>query len=45
MKEMPEMMYQYDRDYVFNSRKFEQKFGMMPTSYQEGVSQTVRISN
>ena len=45
MREMPEMMYQYDRDYVFNSRKFEDKFGIIPTSYQEGVKQTVRMSH
>lgn len=41
MREMPEMMYQYDRDYVFNSRKFENQFGMQATPYAEGVRETV----
>lgn len=27
MREFPEMMYQYDRDYVFDSSKFEKLFG------------------
>ncbi|MEN8226595.1 MAG: NAD-dependent epimerase/dehydratase family protein [Bacteroidota bacterium] len=43
MKEMPEMMYQYDRDYVFNSDKFEQRFDMRPTPYFEGIQAIVEI--
>ncbi len=42
MKELPEMMYQYDRDYVFDSSKFEKKFGVVPTTYQEGIRQIVQ---
>lgn len=42
MREMLEMSYQYDRDTVFISKKFEQKFGMHATPYQEGVRQIVR---
>ena len=45
MREMPEMIYQYDRDYVFNSQKFENAFGMHATTYAEGVRQTVMKSN
>ncbi len=41
MREMPEMMYQYDRDYFFDSSKFEQHFGFTPTSYEKGVKATV----
>jgi nucleoside-diphosphate-sugar epimerase len=41
MKELREMLYQYDRDYVFNSDKFEKAFGMKPTPYQEGVREIV----
>lgn len=37
VKELKEMAYQYDRDYVFNSSKFEQRFGFTPTSYTEGI--------
>jgi nucleoside-diphosphate-sugar epimerase len=42
LKEMPEMMYQYDRDYFFDSSKFEKRFDFKATTYQEGVRVTVR---
>jgi nucleoside-diphosphate-sugar epimerase len=41
MKEMPEMMYQYERDYFFDSSKFEKRFNFKVTTYQEGVKSTV----
>lgn len=41
LKEMPEMMYQYERDYYFDSSKFEKRFNFNPTSYREGVKATV----
>jgi nucleoside-diphosphate-sugar epimerase len=41
MREMVEMMYQNDRDYVFNSSKFEKRFGFEPTSYLEGIKEIV----
>ena len=41
MREMPEMMYQYDRDYFFDSSKFKSRFNFTPTTYQEGVRQIV----
>ncbi len=37
MREMPEMMYQYDRDYFFDSSKFQKRFGFKPTGYETGV--------
>jgi len=37
MKEFPEMLYQYDQDYVFDSSKFEKRFGMESTPPEEGV--------
>jgi len=40
MKEMPEMMYQYDRDYFFDSSKFTSRFGIKATPYEEGVRVT-----
>jgi nucleoside-diphosphate-sugar epimerase len=43
MKEMPEMMYQYDRDYFFDSLKFDKRFNFKTTTYQEGVKNTVRV--
>jgi len=42
MKEMPEMMYQYDRDYVFDSSKFEKQFNFRPTSYEDGINTIVQ---
>lgn len=42
LKEMPEMMYQYDRDYFFDSSKFEKRFKFIPTTYAEGVRNTVK---
>jgi hypothetical protein len=42
MKELAEMMYQYDRDYVFNSDKFEKRFDFVPTAYLEGIRTIVR---
>ncbi len=42
MREMVEMMYQYDRDYVFNSDKFEQQFDFKPTPYIKGIREIIR---
>lgn len=41
MREMVEMMYQYEKDYVFVSDKFEQKFNFKPTPYQQGIKQII----
>jgi len=42
MKEMVEMIYQYERDYVFDSRKFESRFDLEPTPYREGIKHIVK---
>ncbi len=44
LKEMPEMMYQYDRNYLFDSSKFEKRFKFVPTAYAQGVKLTVQNS-
>ena len=41
MREMPEMMYQYDRDYFFDSSKFNKYSNFTPTTYEMGVKQIV----
>jgi nucleoside-diphosphate-sugar epimerase len=41
MKEFVEMLYQYDRDYIFNSDKFEQAFEFEVTPYSEGLKTIV----
>lgn len=42
MKEMNEMMYQYDKSYNFDSSKFEKRFNIQPTSYIEGIKEVVK---
>jgi nucleoside-diphosphate-sugar epimerase len=42
MKEIVEMMYQYDRDYVFDSSKFEKHFDFKPTPYSQGIKEVVK---
>lgn len=41
MRETYEMLYQWDRDYSLNSSKFEKRFNILATSYQEGAKHTV----
>ena len=41
LAEMPEMMYQYDRPYVFDSSKFNEKFNFESTPNREAVRQTL----
>ncbi len=42
MKELKEMAYQYDRDYFFNSSKFNKRFNYTPITPEEGVKNLVR---
>jgi len=37
MREFPEMMYQFDRDYVLDSSKFEKRFGFGATPPEDGI--------
>ncbi len=37
MREFPEMLYQNDRDYIFDSSKFEKRFGMKAISPEAGI--------
>lgn len=41
MRNLVEMLYQYDRHYVFDSGKFERRFGIPPTPYAEGIREVV----
>ena len=41
MREFPEMLYQYDQDYFFDSGKFTDRFGVKATSPQEGIQAMV----
>ena len=42
MKELHEMLYQNDRHYVFDSGKFERRFGIQATPYREGIRRIVQ---
>ncbi|MCU7552398.1 NAD-dependent epimerase/dehydratase family protein [Chitinophagaceae bacterium LB-8] len=42
LKELKEMVYQYELDYVFDSSKFEERFQYKPVSPQEAVAYVVR---
>jgi nucleoside-diphosphate-sugar epimerase len=42
VKELKEMTYQYDREYVFDSSKFEKRFSFKPVSYSEGIKAMVQ---
>lgn len=42
LREVGEMLYQDEADYVFDSSKFEQRFAFTPTPYEQGIRETVR---
>ena len=42
--EVYEMLYQYDRDYIFDSSKFEHEFNFQPKSYPEGIKISVQAT-
>jgi nucleoside-diphosphate-sugar epimerase len=42
MKELYEMRYQADRDFFFDSSKFEKYFNVKPTTYQDGVKEILK---
>ncbi|HKI89299.1 MAG TPA: NAD-dependent epimerase/dehydratase family protein [Draconibacterium sp.] len=42
MRELKEMLYQFDRDYEFDSSKFETIFNITPTSMEQGIKQVVK---
>lgn len=41
LREFREMIYQYDRDYFFDSSRFLNRFDFKPTTYREGIRSTV----
>ena len=42
MRELAEMLYQNERDYLFDSSKFERRFAFTPTPYADGIRACVR---
>lgn len=45
MRELKEMLYQYEQDYFFDSSKFETRFGWSAISYDEGIKITTDAAN
>lgn len=44
LREVHEMMYQYNNDYVFNSEKYERVFGdVSPMPYEQGIAKTAQF--
>ena len=43
MKELYEMLYQYEFDYYFESSKFENHFNFIPTLYEKGIKELVSL--
>ena len=41
MREFPEMLYQYEQDYIFDSSKFEKRFGITATPPVTGIKQLI----
>jgi nucleoside-diphosphate-sugar epimerase len=41
VRELPEMLYQNEYDYIFDSSKFENYFHVTPTSYEKGIADTI----
>ena len=41
MREFPEMLYQGEMDYVFDSSKIEKEFGLLPVNPEEGIREMV----
>jgi len=41
MRELAELLYQWDRPYVFDHRKFERAFGAQVTPHERAVAATV----
>ncbi len=42
IKEISDISYQSDRDYFFDSSKFEKRFGISPTPFAIGIRETVK---
>lgn len=41
MRELGEMLYQFERDFVMDSSRFQQDFGIVPTPQEESIRQTL----
>ena len=42
IKELTEMLYQYEDDYIFDSSKFDKKFDFSPTPYEIGIEESIK---
>jgi nucleoside-diphosphate-sugar epimerase len=42
-KELSEMTYQYEQDYIFSSSKFEKRFGYTPVTPEDGIARLIKL--
>jgi nucleoside-diphosphate-sugar epimerase len=42
LRETMEMLYQFERDYRFDSSKMERAFGLTPTAYRDGIAAALK---
>lgn len=42
-RELSEMIYQYEQDYIFSSSKFEKRFGYVPVKPEEGIARLISL--
>jgi hypothetical protein len=42
LRENMDMLYQFERDYRFDSSKVEQALGLTATSYRDGIAATLK---
>ena len=42
LREVGEMLYQNEHEYIFDSSRFERRFSFTPTPYEQGIRDTVR---
>ena len=43
ISETNEMAYQIENDYYFDSSKFNDTFSFVPTSYEQGIKETIEF--
>lgn len=41
IRKFPEMLYQYEQDYIFDSSKFENRFGIVATPPEKGIKRLI----
>jgi hypothetical protein len=43
MKELLKLSYQWEKDYLFSSKKIEETYGLKATTYKNGITEHLNI--